>query len=74
VSGHIVKRDDVVEMPLEIAVALLDLACYPPKKHSASTTYGAKVPWRWIVEVRAMLDDAGFDWKGVHDKLTGGAS
>lgn len=59
---------DTVEMPRDLALALLDLVSYPPKKHAAYT-HAAAIPWRRVDEVRSILDDLGFDWQRTHDLI-----
>lgn len=49
----------------DVLVAAISIAAEPPLRHNDSTTYAALVGWRRIEELRAALDRAGIDWRGV---------
>jgi len=62
------KRTNTVTMPADLALALFDAVSFPPVNMKGAHT---GIPREWIAEIRTMLDDQGFDWRGVNAELHG---
>src|SRR5215831_9442333 len=60
------KRTNTVTMPADLALALFDAVSFPPVNMKGAHT---GIPREWIAEIRTMLDDQGFDWRGVNAEL-----
>jgi hypothetical protein len=48
----------------QLAALAIDMACSVAVRRNVNA-HTARVPWRWIEDARAVLDEAGLDWQRI---------